>query len=125
MTGDDRAGATPSGQHAGHHHHHWMGPSGTGTVVLDIGGDTGALIIHTGPECYGWEIEISPAGAREGSSRQHAAVRERHLPGRVVYSVVYDGLPAGEYDIWRDATTPAGRVTVRGATVTEFHWPSA
>ncbi|GAB3799282.1 hypothetical protein GCM10027605_12510 [Micromonospora zhanjiangensis] len=45
---------------ATHHHHHTLAPSYTGTVVLDIGGDTGALVIHTGPELLGAEIEVSP-----------------------------------------------------------------
>jgi hypothetical protein len=100
---------------------HNLGPSGTGTVLLDIGGDTGALIIHTGPEWHRWEIEISPVGV-PAEARTHAAVRERHLPRGVLHCAVYDGLPAGEYVIWRDATTPAGTVTIGGATVTEFHW---
>lgn len=102
---------------------HTLEPSGIGTVLLDIGGDTGALIIHTGPECHGWEIEISPAHAG-GPPRTHAAVRARHLGDRTIYSAVYDGLPAGEYDIWRDATTRVGRITVAGAHVAEFRWPS-
>jgi len=105
-----------------YHHHHGLGPSGIGTVVLDIGGDRGALIIHTGPECHGWEIEISPT--HEDRPRTHAAVRERHLADRTLFSAVYDGLPEGEYDVWRDAMTPAGRVKVIGAQVVEFHWPT-
>jgi hypothetical protein len=103
------------------HHDHSLGPSGTGTVVLDIGGDTGALVIHTGPECHGLEIEISRAGV-PGAPRTHAAVRERHLPHGVLHCAVLPGVPAGEYVVWRDATTPAGTVAIDGASVTEFHW---
>lgn len=29
-------------------------------VVLDIGGECGALILHTDPEMHGVEVEISP-----------------------------------------------------------------
>jgi hypothetical protein len=105
------------------HHHHGLGPSGIGTVMLDIGGDRGALIIHAGPEYHGWEIEVSPAH-EVGPPRTHAAVRERHLPDRILFSAVIDGLPEGEYDVWRDASTPAGRVKVIGASVAEFHWPA-
>ena len=39
-------------------------PSGTGTVLLDIGADTGALILHAPAELNGVEIEISPNGVR-------------------------------------------------------------
>jgi hypothetical protein len=95
---------------------HAYGATGTGSVMLDIGGDTGALVIHTGPECHGLEIEVG----RAVGPRTHAAVRERHLPDGVRYCAVIAGLPAGDYTVWRDATTPAGSVTVRGGLVAQF-----
>jgi hypothetical protein len=105
-------------------HAHAYGPTGTGTVVLDIGGDTGAVVIHTGPECHGLEIEVSEVrgAGRRPAPRIHAAVRERRLPGGVSYCALIAGLPAGEYTVWRDATTPAGSVTVRGGAVAEFRF---
>ena len=39
-----------------------LGPSYDGTVVLDIGGDIGALIIYTPESMLRAEIEISPVG---------------------------------------------------------------
>lgn len=108
----------------GHHSHHQMGPSGTGTAVLDIGGDVGALLLWTGPEYAGHEIEISPEGAHR-PPRTHAAVRERHLRDGVRYSALYVGLPAGRYVIWADETTPRGRVTVTGGKITEHTWEAA
>jgi hypothetical protein len=100
---------------------HSLAPSGPGTVVLTLGADLGALVIHAPARCHGVEIEISPAG---GAPRTHAAVRARHLPVGIRYCAVLDGLPAGEYVVWRDRTTPAGRVRVRGGTVAEFVWPA-
>jgi hypothetical protein len=47
------AGASPENPHAGH-----------GMVVLDIGGDVGALVVSTPGHMAGVEIEICPAGAR-------------------------------------------------------------
>jgi 16S rRNA A1518/A1519 N6-dimethyltransferase RsmA/KsgA/DIM1 with predicted DNA glycosylase/AP lyase activity len=38
------------------------GPTGPGTVVLEIGPGVGALILHTPAELNGHEIEISPTG---------------------------------------------------------------
>jgi hypothetical protein len=35
------------------------GPSGPGTVVLELGADVGALVLHTPAELDGREIEIS------------------------------------------------------------------
>lgn len=102
-------------------HHQDLGPSGVGTVLLDVGADTGALIVYTGPGCHLREIEISPV-PDDGSPRVHAAVRERLLPDGKLYCAVYDGLPAGRYTVWRDDRMPAGSVTITAATVTEFQF---
>ena len=55
------------------------GPSGPGSVVLDIGGDVGALIIITPARMAGEEIHISPLD--DPAARTHALVRERRLGG--------------------------------------------
>jgi hypothetical protein len=100
---------------------HLLGPSGVGSVVLDIGGNTGALVIVTGPEWHGREIEISPKD-QVAQTRTHVAVRARHVSSGVRYSAVFPALPAGPYIIWRTPTEPAGTVVVAGATVTEIEW---
>jgi hypothetical protein len=100
---------------------HTLAPSHPGTVVLDLGGDTGALIVYTGPGQHGQEIEISPI--TEPVRRTHAAVRERRLAGRSAYCAVYPGLVAGEYTVWHDTTTPAATVTVTGGAVSELRLP--
>lgn len=41
--------------------------AGQGMVVLDIGGDIGALVVAAPRSMVGVEIEICPAGARNGS----------------------------------------------------------
>lgn len=102
-------------------HHHMLGPSGVGSVVLDIGGNTGALVIVTGPEWHGREIEISPKD-QDPSVRTHVAVRARHVASGVRYTAVFPALPAGAYVIWRTPTEMAGTVVVAGATVTEIEW---
>lgn len=98
---------------------HALGPSGMGTVVLDVGGDIGALVIHTGQADLGREIEVSPV---DGGPRTHAAVRRRDLRDGSVFSAVYPGLPAGRYVIWHDEDTPRGEIDVYGAAVTECVW---
>jgi len=103
------------------HAHHTSAPSLEGSVVLDIGGRTGAVVIHTGSEEIGREIEVSPVTAP--ARRTHAEVRPRHLPGGVVvHCLVISPLEAGEYTVWRDAGTPHGTVTVTGGEVSEYHW---
>ena len=39
---------------------HAYGPTGAGTVMLDLGPDTGALVLYTPAYLAGREIEISP-----------------------------------------------------------------
>ncbi len=97
------------------------GPSSAGSVVLDVGPGIGALVLHTPAGLDGQEIEISPQGV-PAARRTHSQVRQRRAGGSVRYAAVYPGLSAGEYTIWRDATTPAGTVAVAGGSVTSYHW---
>jgi hypothetical protein len=104
-------------------HQHTHEASVTGSVVLELGGDTGALIIYTGRESHGREIDISPVEPA-GAPRTHSAVRERRVRDGVFFSAVYPELPAGTYTVWADPVTPVGEVTVLGGVVVEFAWPS-
>jgi len=99
---------------------HRYGPTSAGTVLLDVGGQTGALVLYTPADLLGAEIEIS-AGV-PGAVRTHAAVRARPAPGGTRYAAVYEGLGAGDYTIWRDGNTAAGQVTITGGHVTSVHW---
>jgi hypothetical protein len=102
-------------------HDHAYGPSETGSVVLDLGGHTGALIVYTSPDLHGREIEIS----REEDGRVHSAVRERRVRDGSFHSAVYPDLPAGFYTVWWDEKTSAGTVSVHGGGIAEFVWPSS
>lgn len=86
-------------------------------LVLDIGGDTGALVIHAAADRDQAEIEISPAGS---DARSHNVVRARAVGGGTRYAAVFPALPAGDYVIWQDAAAPAGTITIRGGQVTSF-----
>lgn len=97
-------------------------PSGPGTVVLNLGADVGALVLHTDVGQNGLEIEISRDGV-PGARRTHSQVRERRTMASVRYAAVYPDLTAGDYTVWRDHDTPAGSVTITGGNVTNFHWP--
>jgi hypothetical protein len=85
-------------------------------LLLDIGADTGALIIHAGPERDQDEIEISPAGT--SGARTHNVVRARRTPAGTQYAAVFPALPAGDYVVWRDTITAAGLATITGGRVT-------
>jgi len=92
----------------------------TEPVVLDIGGDVGALILYTPEGFRGKEIEVSPKG--DDARRTHTAVWARWLNGRNIFAGVYPALQEGDYTIWWDATTPAGDVTIAGGAVAEVDW---
>lgn len=100
--------------------HSQLGPSRDGTVLLDIGGDIGALVIQTGAAMSGAEIEVSPAGS--DSARTHAAVRERLGNGPTRYAAVYPALHAGTYTVWGANGTPGDSVTIVGGQVAELDW---
>jgi hypothetical protein len=86
-------------------------------LVLDIGGDTGALVIHAPADRDQAEIEISPAGS---DARSHNVVRARATSGGTRYAAVFPALPAGDYVVWQDAAAAAGTITVHGGQVASF-----
>jgi hypothetical protein len=98
-------------------------PSGIGTVLLNIGAGTGALVLHAPAELNGVEIEISPNGVRD-AARTHSRVRERRVGSAVRHAAVYPAVPAGTYTVWQDAVTPAGTVIITGGCVTSWRWPA-
>jgi hypothetical protein len=89
-------------------------------VILDIGGDIGALVLYTSAEDDEAEIDISP-GTDPAAPRSHNQVHPRQAPSGTVYSAVYPALAAGDYTLWRDEHTPEATITIRGGQVTEHH----
>ncbi len=106
-----------------------LGPSGEGTVVLDIGGDKGAAIIFTPGDLVGEEIEIRPVG--EPWNGTHTAVRPRDLRDTVAHAGVFGSLVAGRYqlrirrsDPTRSAREPVVDLVVAGGEVAQLTWPA-
>jgi len=105
--------------------HHPTGASAAASVVLDLRADVGALIIYTGVEECGNEIEVSRAGP-DGSpdpaaARTHATVRPRAVRPRPLYGALIPDLPAGSYVVW-DRATALSTVDVAGGAVAECEW---
>jgi hypothetical protein len=99
------------------------GPSGSGTVVMELGADIGALILYTPSDLDGSEIEISRDDI-PGAKRTHSQVRPRHMGNMTRHAAVYPELRAGRYTIWRDERRPAtAGVTITGGQVTSCDWP--
>src|SRR5208283_1863400 len=89
-------------------------------VVLDIGGDIGALILHTRSEMLGVEVEISATG--QDDRRSHKDVLEREISGRPAYTAVFDNIREGTYTLWIDDVACERDVVVTGGTVSELDW---
>jgi hypothetical protein len=101
-----------------HPHPHEQAPDNLDNLLLDIGGDTGALMIRAAADRDQAEIEISPVGGEQ--ARTHNIIRRREAPSGAVYAAVFPAVPAGDYVVWHDAVTPAGTVTVHGGHVATF-----
>ena len=52
--------------------------AGQGPVLLDIGGDIGALVVAMPPETEGLEVEIRPAGSSAAATDHHAGHGHPH-----------------------------------------------
>lgn len=102
-------------------HAHEAAPPTLENLLLDIGGGTGALAIYATESLVGREVEISPE--REPTRRTHNIVRPRQTPSAIRYAAVFPALPAGDYVVWHDASTPAGTITIGGGQVTQFRLP--
>ena|SRR5277367_4393770 len=89
-------------------------------VVLDLGGDIGALIVHTDAVLHGVEVEISPTGADD--DREHKEVLERRAAGRAAHTAVFDNLREGSYTLWIGNVACARNVQVTGGAVARLDW---
>jgi hypothetical protein len=88
-------------------------------VVLDIGGDVGALVLYTPPALHGREIEVAPLGNE--ARRVHSAVLERTIGGRTVHAAVYPELMAGDYEV---CSADGPHFTIVGGNVSEVRLTS-
>lgn len=103
-----------------HRHEHYAARAHPEFVVLDIGEDVGALIIHTDPEMHGVEVEISPT--EDDARRSHKEVLQRAINGRPAFTAVFDGLSTGSYTLWVAEEPRARGVLIAGGEITELNW---
>ncbi len=128
MTADaDRLPDSPENPHAGF-----------GSVLLDIGGDVGALVVTMPEPWVGDEVEIASLDGHHvehnhdhdhghgPAHRPHVAVVRRPVSGgELVPSLVFPTLTAGRYQLFpKGSDLAAMEVTVDGGAVTEEVWPA-
>ncbi|GGF38591.1 hypothetical protein GCM10011519_10220 [Marmoricola endophyticus] len=114
----------------GHGHGHGHGGAenpfaGQGAVMLDIGGDVGALVVVMPSSMIGEEIDVADPGDPPGTPRNHVAVVERPIEGEVVPSLVFPELTEGVWTLMPKGTDDVHlQVEVRGGEVTSADWPA-
>ena len=124
--------------------------AGQGAVLLDIGGDVGALVVEMPADMEGVEVEIRPLSAADdtdgvgpdhggqphshehehehehehASVWPHVAVVARPAPIGIVYSLVYPQLKEGSYELYMRPNGPVELTAdITGGYVTEAVWP--
>jgi hypothetical protein len=99
--------------------------AGQGAVLLDIGGDVGALIVTMPAAMEGTEVEIRPTTQRHDADHHpHVAVVNRPVRDTYVASLVFPELVAGRYELCEKGAHDV-RLTVEilGGEVTDATWP--
>ena len=114
--------------------------AGQGSVLLDIGGDVGALVVTMPASMAGEEIEIVPEGqlghqhshhghdhdhGHDHAHRPHVAVVNRPVRGDQVPSLVFPELVEGRYVLVPKGTDDVVlTVDVSGGEVATAAWPA-
>jgi hypothetical protein len=120
--------------------------AGQGAVLLDIGGDVGALVVTMPRSMVDREVEIRPIshladaasdvghghdqghhdGHDHGHHLAHVAVVERPVGDTRVPSLVFGELTSGRYDLFEKGRPESVALTVEvdGGRVTSADWPA-
>jgi hypothetical protein len=108
-----------------HGHSHENPHAGQGSVLLDIGGDVGALVVTMPSSMLGEEIEVLTGREEPGHHRPHVAVVPRPAQGGTVPSLVFPELIEGSYALVPKGTDDVHLIVdVREGEVTAAVWPS-
>ena len=105
--------------------------AGQGAVLLDIGGDIGALIVAMPESTVGLEVEIRPLDGPDTEAAEthghlaHVAVVARPVGDTHLPSLVFPELLSGRYELFEKGRPDAValEVTVPGGAVAAAHWP--
>lgn len=108
------------GHNHDHPHHAYSARRHPEFVVLDIGAEKGALILHTDADMHGVEVEISRS--EDDRRRSHKEVLERCINGAPAFTAVFDDLTAGAYTLWTEGKPRLRGVTIEGGEIAQLDW---
>jgi len=89
-------------------------------VLVDVGEDTGALILRAGPDLEGLEVEIHPVA--DPTQRTHVWVLPRAGRDSTIYAAVFPRLAAGDYAVIGPDGAVTAVVPVPANQVTSARW---
>ena len=92
--------------------------SGQGAVLLDIGGDIGAMVVTLDRSALGTELHLRSEA--EPNRDVHTGVWERDLGGGRVTAAVFAELVEGAYEVLDARGMGVLRVEITGGRVTEI-----
>jgi len=99
--------------------------AGQGSVLLDIGGEVGALVVTMPAAMEGVEVELDRASSGGHGHRPHVAVVNRPVADGQVPSLVFPELVEGSYGLCLKGSTDVRLVVdVRGGEVATAEWPA-
>ena len=87
-------------------------------LVLDIGCDTGALIVYAGEAWVGAELDVTRSGEPR-SHHCHLMIRRLRVAGRDVFAGVLPSLDTGAYTVWDPGGAELAAVRVEGGRIGE------
>jgi hypothetical protein len=87
-------------------------------VVLDIGGDVGAVVVLLGDHEVDDEIDIQPVG--DAAGRFHTGVHDRALDGAVVRTAIFPEVRGGTYELLDRDHAPFAVVDAAGGEVRTY-----
>lgn len=91
-----------------------LAPSGS-AVVLDIGGDIGAVVVYLGDQRVGEELVIEPLG--QPSARFHTGVHPRVIDGVPTRVAIFPEMVTGRYQVLDEEMAPLTAVGATGGEV--------
>ena len=107
--------------HPGGHGHEAGVPPAGGPVVVDIGGDVGALVVHVDASRVGQELHVRRPGE---AATTHTGIWERRLGSRAVVVAVFPALVEGGYAVLDRAGEAVLDVEIIGGEVREITLPA-
>jgi len=110
----------PGHVHSGAHAHAVAPVEPSRAVLINVGVDTGALVLHSTAERAGIEVHVHPTS--DPSRRTHVWVLPREGRDGVVYAAVFPSLASGEWAVLNDDDSVAMVVAVPPNKVTQAEW---